>query len=95
LNLYWTDGARADLRAIHRYISRYSDEHADSVIDRITQRSRQICQFPLSGTVLGVFKLGQIREIYEGKYRIIYYLSPADIQILGVLHSSLNLLRRE
>lgn len=93
MNVYWTDGAVGDLRAVHDYVSQFSREYADALTKRITRRSRQISQFPLSGTKIIAFGLGQIREIYEDKYRIIYYLTPDEIQILAVLHSARNLLR--
>lgn len=93
MNVHWTDGASADLRAIHEYLSSYSVERADEFVERIVLRSRQIGEFPLSGSIVGAFQLGQIRELFEHKYRIVYYVNPDEIQILGVLHASRDVLR--
>lgn len=58
------------------------------MVDRLTRRSQQIADFPLSGRVVPEFETKQIREIIEGSYRIIYYIKPEQIDILAVLHGS-------
>lgn len=93
MNVRWTENALADLSAIHAYVSQYSETYADSLIKRITNRLLQISAFPLAGTKLGNFGLGQIREIHEQKYRIVYYVTPDQIEVLGVIHSARNTLR--
>jgi toxin ParE1/3/4 len=45
------------------------------MVDRVTRRSQQIGSFPLSGRVVPEFGVGQIREVCEGPYRIIYHIS--------------------
>jgi toxin ParE1/3/4 len=84
----WTDSALENLWAIHEYISQSSPEYAERVVDRITRRTRQIASFPLSGRVLPEFSAKQIREIFEGPYRIIYYIKPDQIDVLAVIHGA-------
>jgi len=58
------------------------------VVDRLTRRSQQIAEFPLSGRVVPEFELPQIREVLEGPYRIIYYIKPDQIDVLAVIHGA-------
>jgi plasmid stabilization system protein ParE len=44
--------------------------------------------FPLSGRMVPEAGLGQIREIIEGAYRIIYYIRPDQIDVLAVIHGA-------
>jgi toxin ParE1/3/4 len=84
----WTDNARQHLRAIHAYIAKNSPEYALRIVDRLTSRSLQIAEFPLSGRVVPEFDVPQIREILEDPYRIIYYIKPDQIDVLAVIHAA-------
>ncbi len=58
------------------------------MIDRLTNRSKQIATFPLSGRVVPKYGMQQIREVIEGPYRIIYHIRPDHIDVIAVIHSS-------
>ncbi|MFB3923912.1 MAG: type II toxin-antitoxin system RelE/ParE family toxin [Terriglobia bacterium] len=88
MTVHWTDTAREHLRGIHDYIAKNSAQYALRVVDRLTRRSQQIADFPMSGCVVPEFEHGQIREILEGPYRIIYYIKPDQIDVLAVIHSA-------
>ncbi|MEH2207368.1 MAG: type II toxin-antitoxin system RelE/ParE family toxin [Nostoc sp.] len=57
-------------------------------MDRITKRSQQLANFPLSGRIVPEFETEQIREVIEGSYRIIYYIKPEQIDVLAVIHGA-------
>jgi toxin ParE1/3/4 len=84
----WTDAALAQLRAIHEYLAKSSPEYAQRVEDRLTRRTQQIKNLPLSGRVVPEFEAQQVREVIEGPYRIIYYIRPDRIDILAVIHGA-------
>jgi toxin ParE1/3/4 len=84
----WTDAALEQLWAIHEYLARSSPQYAQRVVDRITRRTQQIKNFPLSGRIVREFNAPQIREVIEGSYRIIYYIKPDQIDVLAVIHSA-------
>jgi len=92
MKVYWTDTAKAHLYGIKDYISRHSETYAKRVIDRLTRRSVQISDFPMSGRVVPEFRLDHIREVFEGPYRIIYYIKADCIEVLAVIHGSQNVL---
>ena len=95
MRVHWTDTAQAHLDAIHTYIAQDSAEYAKRMIDRLTRRSQQIADFPLSGRRVPEYDMDQVREVIEAPYRIIYHIKPDQIDILAVIHGSMNILSSE
>jgi len=93
MNVHWTDTALRHLDVIQRYIAQDSPAYAKRMVDRLTRRSQQIAEFPLSGRMVPEYEMTQIREVLEGPYRIIYYIKPGQIDVLAVLHGAQNLPR--
>lgn len=94
MKVHWTETAEAHLDAIHAYISQDSPEYAKRVVDRLTRRSEQIGAFPRSGRRVPEYDQDLIREVVEGTYRIIYRIKPGQIDVLAVIHASMDILRR-
>ena len=88
MKVHWTDTALEHLQAIRAYIAKNSPQYALRVVDRLTRRSQQIAEFPLSGRVVTEFDVPQIREVLEGSYRIIYYIKPDQVDVLAVIHAA-------
>lgn len=88
MKVHWTDTAVDHLQAIYEYIALSSPEYAQRVVDRLTRRSQQIADFPLSGRMVPEAELGQIREVLEGPYRIIFYIKPDQIDVIAVIHGA-------
>jgi toxin ParE1/3/4 len=92
MRVHWTETAENNLHAIHGYIAQNSPEYANRMVDRLTTRSQQIADFPLSGRRVPEYDADQIREVIEGPYRIIYHISPDQIDVLCVIHSAMHIL---
>lgn len=93
MKVYWTDTAERHLDAIYGYVARDSPAYAKRVVDRLTGRSQQIADFPLSGRIVPEYQIDQIREVIEGPYRIIYYIKPDRIDVLAVIHGAQDIPR--
>ena len=91
MKVCWTDTAEGHLNAIYNYIAQDSPEYGKRVVDFITRRSRQIADFPFSGRRVPEYDTDQIREVIEGSYRIIYCIKQDQIDVLAVIHGSMNL----
>jgi addiction module RelE/StbE family toxin len=91
MKVYWTNTAEGHLDAIFGYIAQNSPEYAKSMVDRITRRSQQIAEYPLSGRVVPEYDFNQIREVIEGSYRIIYHIKSDQIDVLAVIHGAMNI----
>ncbi len=77
--VFWTNTAEEHLDSIHAYIAKDSPQFAKRMVDRLTRRSIQIAEFPLSGRSVPEYEMEQIREVIEGPFRIIYYIKPDQI----------------
>ena len=93
MKVHWTETAECHLAAIHAYIAQDSQEYALRTVDRLTRRSQQIVDFPLSGRRVPEYNMDQIREVIEGPYRIIYHIKPDQIDVLAVIHGAMDVLR--
>jgi len=62
------------------------------MVDRLTRRSQQIADAPLSGRRVSEFDLDQMRELIEGAYRIIDHIKPDQIDVIAVIHGARNVL---
>ena len=91
MKVLWTASALAQLQAIHDYLAQTSPDYAVRIIDRLTMRSIQIAKFPNSGRMVPEYERKEIREVIEGRYRIIYLLDVAQVQVLAVIHSARDL----
>jgi plasmid stabilization system protein ParE len=58
------------------------------MVDRITDRTRQVGSFPLSGQSVPEYRDPAIREVIEGPYRVIYEVSGKDVRVLAVIHGA-------
>ena len=51
MKVFWTETAINHLSSIYNYISQTSPQYAQRIVERLTKRSEQIADFPLSGRV--------------------------------------------
>jgi plasmid stabilization system protein ParE len=86
MRVHWTNNALAHLVDIYEHIARDSPVYAKRVIDKITRRSQQIANFPMSGRMVPEYEAEDIREIIETSYRIIYRIKPDQIDVLAAVH---------
>jgi addiction module RelE/StbE family toxin len=95
MKVVWTENAVRHLHGIHDFIALNSSTYAKRTIDRITRRSEQIVDQPLSGRKVPEFDAEHIRELIESPYRIIYRVHANRVEVLGVIHGARLLERVE
>jgi len=86
MKVRWTRTAIGHLTSIYEHIGRDSPRYARRMVDRITSRSRQIAQFPRSGSMVPEYQDPDIREVIEGSFRVIYEVASEEIRVLAVMH---------
>src|SRR3989337_4141166 len=95
MKVHWTETAEGHLDAIYAYIAQDSPQYAMRMVDRLTRRSQQIADFPLSGRKVPEYEMDQIQEVIEGSYRIIYHIKSNQIDVLAVIHGSQDILHKD
>jgi addiction module RelE/StbE family toxin len=88
MKVYWTQNAIEHLVNLYEYIALNSPTYAVRMVDKITRRSEQIAEHPLSGRKVPEYDAEDIRELIENPYRIIYRIKQDQIYVLAVIHGS-------
>lgn len=88
MRVHWTENAVEHLVNIYEYIALNSPTYAKRMVDKITRRSEQIADFPLSGRKVPEYDAEDIRELIEKPYRIIYRIKPHQIDVVAVIHGT-------
>ena len=88
MRVHWTNNAIDHLVNIYEYISLNSPTYAKRIVDRITRRTVQIGDQPLSGRKVPEYIANDIRELIEKPYRIIYRIKHDQIDVLAVIHGA-------
>ena len=88
MTAHWTVKARHRLQQLHDHIAEDQPENAQRFVDRLTRRADALAEHPLTGRVVEQYQRDDIREVYEGRYRMIYRVLPDRIDILTVRHGA-------
>jgi len=91
MKVHWTENAIGHLTNIYEYIGLNSQTYAWRMVDRITRRSEQIADHPLSGRKVPEYDADDIRELIENPYRLIYRIKPDQIDVIAVIHGAMLL----
>jgi toxin ParE1/3/4 len=85
----WSIAAENDLKNIYDYISVDSEFYADKVVDEIYKSALVLETHIRIGKVVPEFGHQSIRELIEGRYRIIYKIeNEHKISIVRIYHSA-------
>ena len=88
MRVFWTQNAIEHLVNIYEHIALNSPTYANRMVDRITHRSEQIADQPISGRKVPEYQAEDIRELIEKPYRIIYRIKPEQIDVVAVIHGA-------
>jgi len=94
VKIVWTELSLFDLKEIFDYIAANSHRYATITTNKIYQRVQVTADNPYTGKIVDEFNDKSIRELIEGKYRIIYRIKTnSQVDILRIYHSA-RLLKR-
>ncbi len=88
MKVHSTQNAVEHLVNIYEHIALNSPTYAKGMVDKITRRSEQIADHPLSGRKVPEYEVEDIRELIEKPYRIIYRIKSDQIDVLAVIHGA-------
>lgn len=87
----WTDHALAQLRHIHDYIAEDSPLYARRVTEELVRKTIGLDELPRIGRIVPELNDDTIREVGLYSYRIVYQITPAQIDVLAVIHKRRDL----
>src|SRR5690606_22281641 len=79
-------GAQARLMEIHAYLKERAPDGAASVTLQLARRALELGELPAMGKQLERYRPVEVRELLERPYRLIYRVTPTQVEILTVLH---------
>ena len=88
MRVHWTQNAVEHIVNIYEHIALNSPTYAKGMVDKITHRSEQIADQPLSGRKVPEYQTDDIRELIEKPYRIIYRIKADQIDVVAVIHAA-------
>ena len=87
----WTDQALDDLDSVCRFIARDAPRYAELFAAQVFRATDHLAQFPRLGRVVPELRRDNYREVIVQSYRVIYRLSPNEVEILTVHHGARQL----
>ncbi len=89
----WSREAEQWLKEIYEYIAQDNPTAAGKVVSGIYKKVQLLIDFPELGYKYREEPEGDIRILLYGHYRIAYIITNANIDILGVFHGALDIVR--
>jgi plasmid stabilization system protein ParE len=84
LKVIWTEQALVRLAEIQDFSARANPDAAERLVHRIVERGEGLSKFPEMGRMVPELPGTGIREIIEGRYRIVYRAQTKAVQVLTV-----------
>lgn len=95
VQIKWLRSAKNDLKEIYDYISLDSKRYARFQIEKIQAKTEILKSGYLIGKKVSEIDDENVRELFEGNYRIIYrIINRKEIHIILVHHGAKDLLSR-
>ena len=84
MKVIWTKQALVRLIGIQDFIAQSNPGAAGRLVHQIVQRGEGLSRFPEMGRMVPELPGTGLREIIEGRYRIVYRIQAKDIQVVTV-----------
>jgi len=88
MRIQWSPQSLRDPDAIHETIAKDSEHYADLTVARIFSAVERLIQFPQSGRFVLEREEPEIREIIVGRFRVVYRLRDALLEVATVFRAS-------
>jgi toxin ParE1/3/4 len=84
MKIFWSPLAAERLEDIYEYISVDNKSAAQKVIERIFKKVDSLAKNPERGRKVPETNRNEIREVFEGEYRIIYRIDSKRVSVLTI-----------
>lgn len=87
MTVQWTPEARERLRAIAEFVARDDPGAAARLLERLVKRGESLSRFPRRGRRVPERPEGDLRELIDGNYRLVYRVKDAAVEVLTVFEA--------
>ncbi len=84
MRVLWTEQAFLRLGEIEDFLAAYDPQRAARLVARLIERAATLSRFPRLGRLLPEIPSEELRELIEGRYRIVYRRRRGRIEVLTV-----------
>ncbi len=92
--IVWIEGALDDVESIGEYYERSSPLYASSIVEQLYTASESLQHFPRRGRKVPEVDHDLLRELIIEGYRLVYQIIEDRIEIIAVLHSRQDLVKK-
>lgn len=86
MRVNWTAQALRRLQQLHDYIAKDQPLDARRFVDKLTQRTAELAEQSQTGLRVPKYAREDVRQVFEGDYRIVYRILSDRIDIVTVRH---------
>ena len=87
----WSEEAKQDLAEAASYIGRDSKYYQSTFVSQVLSSSYSLCFFSERGCIVPELKEPSVREVFVGKYRLIYSVRSQEVVIIALIHGARDL----
>lgn len=87
----WSEPAWSNLEAAADYIAQDSRRYASSLVREARDAARSLSRLANRGRVVPEIGDPNVRELFVWRYRLIYRVGPARVEVLAFIHSARDL----
>lgn len=88
----WSESAISSVAEAAEYIARDSPSYAAALVDKAEKAANSLFQFAERGRVVPEYDDQSIRELFVGRYRLIYRVRGKQVVIAAFVHGARELL---
>lgn len=88
MKLRWNPAAEYDLFDIHSFIAKDQPLNAHRFIEKLIDRAEEATLYPYKHRKAPETDREDVREVFEGQYRIIFQIFEREIEVKAVVHGS-------
>ncbi len=89
----WTDQAEQMLDAAVAYVARDSQTAAERLLTQALDTAASLDTLSERGRVVPEYNQPTVRELFVQRYRLLYEVTPSEVQILAFVHGARDLTR--
>lgn len=87
----WSEAAISSVAEAAEYIAKDSPSYAAALISQAELAANSLFQFPKRGRVVPEYRNAAIRELFVGRYRLIYRIRAETVTVLAFVHGARDL----